>query len=74
MLVLPMDQEHSDLEARARFKPGDKVYWQAVGYTVLRRYWRKSSDLILYDLREINRPGVHPDMPKKVRESELDTD
>jgi hypothetical protein len=62
-----------ELDARARFKAGDKVYWHAVAYTVWVRFWRKSEDAFYYNLREIARPGTTPDMPRKVPEHELDT-
>lgn len=48
------------------------MYWHAVGYKVWVRFWRRSEDAFYYNLREINLPGTHPDMPKKVPESELE--
>ena len=72
--VDPMEEVTGELEARAKFKAGDKVYWQAVAYTVMRRYWRRSEDAFYYDLRELARPGNHPDMPRKVPEDQLDSD
>ena len=63
-----------ELEARARFKDGDKVYWKGVAYTVWVRFWRRSEDAFYYDLREIHTPGTHPDMPKKVPERELEVE
>ena len=61
-----------ELNARAKFKEGDTVYWHAVEYKVWVRYWRRSEDAFYYTLREIVR-GKLPEMPKKVPESELET-
>jgi hypothetical protein len=69
-----MEELTDELDARARYKLGDKVYWQAVGYTVWKRYWRRTEDAFYYDLREVARPGTYPDMPKKVPEDQLETE
>jgi hypothetical protein len=69
-----MEELNDELDARAKFKLGDKVYWQAVGYTIAGRFWRRAEDAFYYNLREIARPGTYPDMPKKVPEEELETD
>ena len=61
-----------ELNARARFQEGDTVHWRAVAYKVWMRYWRRSEDAYYYSLKEINLPGTHPRMPKKVPESELE--
>ena len=61
-----------ELNARAKYKEGDKVHWHAVPYKVWVRFWRRSEDAFFYSLREIREPGTHPHMPKKVPESELE--
>jgi hypothetical protein len=45
-----------------------------VGYTVWKRYWRRTEDAFYYDLREVARPGTYPDKPKKVPEDQLETE
>ena len=70
MAVDPMSIKE-ELNARAKYKEGDTVYWHAVEYKVWMRFWRRSEDAFYYTLREVTR-GKMPDMPKKVPENELE--
>lgn len=63
----------AELNARAKFKEGDRVWWSGKRYTVWTRFWRRSEDAFYYDLREIPTKGSHlqPQMPRKVPEEQL---
>jgi hypothetical protein len=63
-----------ELDTRARFEAGVKLFWHATEFIVQTRFWRKSGEAFLYNLRAIARPGTTPDMPRKVPEHEIDTD
>lgn len=49
-----------ELEERAAFKVGDPVHYRGIVHTVLRRYYRKSKDHIVYDLREVVKAPARP--------------
>lgn len=49
-----------ELRTRAQFKEGDPVHYCGIVHTVIRRYYRKSKDQILYDLREVVKAPARP--------------
>lgn len=60
-----------DLLQRAKFTPGDPVVWNGTPYRVTVRYWRQSTNGIVYDLRESAAPGRTPLLQRKVTEQQL---
>ena len=49
-----------ELLARAKFKEGDPVHYRGVVHVVIRRFYRKSTDQIMYDLREVVKAPALP--------------
>ncbi|MBP7409393.1 MAG: hypothetical protein KA941_11605 [Flavobacteriales bacterium] len=72
MAVDHMEAIKAELQARARFKVNDAVYWRGAVYHVVARYYRRWMDEIVYDLKEIVPPKKSFRFQKKVREKEME--
>lgn len=67
-----MESIKAELQARAKYKVNDAVYWRGAVYRVEARYYRRWMDEIVYDLKEIVPPKRPSRFQKKVREKEME--
>ena len=50
---------------------GDPVHWRGKVYRISARYWRRSTDAFVYDLKEVVAAGRTASTQSKVLEREL---
>lgn len=63
---------HAELEARAKYKVGERVIGPGFGlFEVVARYWRRSEDAFYYDLKEAPAPGARPATKRKIPENRI---
>ena len=63
--------DRAELERIALFKVGDPVHHNSGIYRVSARYYRRSAEVILYDLVEVVRPGQRAGKRSKVPEHQV---
>lgn len=60
----PLDPRSLDrLRRMARFRPHAPAFYQGVEYEVVRRFYRRSRNAILYDLRDYRNGRILADIP-----------
>ncbi|MBK9175935.1 MAG: hypothetical protein IPM46_06260 [Flavobacteriales bacterium] len=61
-----------ELKARAKYEVGERVTYHGAPWFVIARYWRRSTDEILYDLKEdLGKLKIHAKTRRKVDEGEI---
>jgi hypothetical protein len=61
-----------ELKARAKYEVGERVSHHGAPWFVVARYWRRSTDAILYDLKEdLGALKIRAKNKRKVAEEEV---
>lgn len=61
-----------ELKATAKFEKGERVRYHGAPWFVVGRYWRRSTDEILYDLREdLGKLLIKPKTARKIPERDI---
>jgi hypothetical protein len=61
----------SEVQQHAHYSVGEVVHWRGSNYRVIARYYRRSMNMVVYDLEEESGNSRTARFQRKIREKEI---